>query len=82
MKKADTENTPTAAAATTPEDGDETPTEGGDIDISGVEELSDGTLDIGSDIAYAPIEFFEEGSNEPQGLDIDLANAIAEVAWR
>lgn len=70
--------TPTAAA-TTPDSGDSTPSEGGEIDISGVEELSDGTLDIGSDIAYAPIEFLEEGSNDPQGLDIDLANAIAEV---
>jgi polar amino acid transport system substrate-binding protein len=75
----DDEATPTAAAATTPDGGDSTPSDGGEIDVSGVEELSDGTLDIGSDIAYAPIEFIEEGSNEPQGLDIDLANAIAEV---
>lgn len=59
------------AAATTPGDGA--------IDISGVEELSDGTLNIGSDIAYAPIEFIDEQTNEPAGLDIDLANALAEA---
>lgn len=55
------------------------PAGGGDIDISGVEELSDGTLSIGSDIAYAPIEFLDESTNEPVGLDIDIANALAEV---
>ena len=41
-------------------------------------ELSDGVLQVGSDIAYAPIEFFEEGTTTPKGLDIDLANALAE----
>jgi len=43
-----------------------------------VPELADGVLQVGSDIAYAPIEFFEEGTQNPQGLDIDLANALAE----
>jgi len=43
-----------------------------------VPELSDGVLQVGSDIAYAPIEFFEEGTQNPKGLDIDLANALAE----
>ena len=43
-----------------------------------VPELSDGSLDIGSDIAYAPIEFYEAGSNEAKGLDVDLANALGE----
>jgi hypothetical protein len=43
-------------------DGTASPTrteaaDGGEIDISGVPELEDGTLNIGSDIAYAPIEF-------------------------
>jgi polar amino acid transport system substrate-binding protein len=44
---------------------------------AGVPELSDGTLDIGSDIAYAPIEFYEEGTQTAAGLDVDLATAIA-----
>jgi polar amino acid transport system substrate-binding protein len=51
----------------------------GSIDISGVAELKDGTLDIGSDIAYAPIEFLDEKTNQPVGLDIDLATAMAEA---
>ena len=50
---------------------------GGDIDISGVPELDDGVLNVGSEIAYAPFEFFEEGTETPDGLDIDLAKAIA-----
>jgi polar amino acid transport system substrate-binding protein len=41
-------------------------------------ELADGVLQVGSDIAYAPMEFFEEGTTTPKGLDIDLANALAE----
>ena len=49
------------------------------IDISGVPELEDGVLTIGSDIAYAPIEFYIEGTETPDGLDIDLANAIGDV---
>jgi polar amino acid transport system substrate-binding protein len=41
-------------------------------------ELADGVLQVGSDIAYAPMEFFEEGTTTPAGMDIDLANALAE----
>jgi polar amino acid transport system substrate-binding protein len=41
-------------------------------------ELQDGVLQIGSDIAYAPIEFYEEGTQNAVGLDIDLANALGE----
>jgi len=44
---------------------------------AGVPELADGVLQMGSDIAYAPIEFFEEGTQNPQGLDIDLGDALA-----
>ncbi|MCH7836157.1 MAG: ABC transporter substrate-binding protein [Chloroflexi bacterium] len=68
------------------EDGGITPT-GGEtpaagvtptgIDISGVPELQDGVLSVGSEIAYAPFEFFLEGTEIPDGLDIDLAEAIA-----
>ncbi len=58
--------TPTAAA--------ETPQA---IDISNVPELQDGTLTIGSDIAYAPIEFFEEGTQNATGMDVDLMTAMA-----
>ena len=47
-------------------------------EVSGVPELQDGTLTVGSDIAYAPFEFYQEGTMIPDGLDIDLAKAIAE----
>ena len=42
-------------------------------------ELEDGVLQVGSNIAYAPIEFFEEGSEKPTGLDVDLAEALADL---
>ena len=35
-------------------------------------------LRIGSDIEYPPIEFFKEGTTEVQGVDYDLAQAMAE----
>ncbi|MCH8920976.1 MAG: ABC transporter substrate-binding protein [Chloroflexi bacterium] len=51
----------------------------GDTDISGVPELEDGVLSVGSEIAYAPFEFFQEGTEIEDGLDIDIARAIAEA---
>ena len=61
---------------------DETPVAGvtpAGIDISGVPELEDGVLNVGSDIAYAPFEFYQEGTEIEDGLDIDLAEAIADA---
>ena len=49
----------------------------GAIDITSVAELEDGTLTIGSDIAYAPMEFFLEGTETAAGVDVDIATAIA-----
>jgi polar amino acid transport system substrate-binding protein len=49
------------------------------IDISGVPELADGTLTAGSDIAYAPFEFYQEGTQTEDGMDVDIAKAMAEV---
>jgi polar amino acid transport system substrate-binding protein len=46
--------------------------------VEGVAELEDGTLTIGSDIAYAPIEFFEAGSDVPVGVDIDIGECLGE----
>jgi polar amino acid transport system substrate-binding protein len=43
-----------------------------------VPELEDGTLQVGADIAYAPMEFFEEGTENAMGLSIDLGTALAE----
>jgi len=47
-------------------------------EVTGVPELEDGVLQVGADIAYAPMEFFEEGTTTPLGLDIDLGEALAE----
>src|SRR3990172_2934272 len=73
----------TLAAACGDDDDEDTGDDGGDggatIDISGVAELEDGKLTVGSDIAYAPIEFYIEGTETPDGLDIDLAKALAQV---
>jgi polar amino acid transport system substrate-binding protein len=33
-------------------------------------------LRVGSDIEYAPIEFYKENGQDPQGLDVDLAQAL------
>jgi polar amino acid transport system substrate-binding protein len=46
--------------------------------VSGVPELEDGVLSVGSDIAYAPFEFYQVGTEIEDGLDIDMARAIAE----
>lgn len=62
-------DTPTAAE--TPQGTPQT------IDISGVSELSDGTLTVGSDIAYPPIESYEEGTQNAVGMDIDIMKAMA-----
>jgi len=67
------EAAPTATAAAQ----DETPV--ATIDISGVPELEDGMLTVGSDIAYAPIEFYEEGTQNAMGMDVDLMAALAAV---
>ncbi len=59
------------------EAGTQTP-EGGETPVAGAApELEDGTLTIGSDIAYAPMEFFIEGTETPDGVDVDIAKAIA-----
>jgi polar amino acid transport system substrate-binding protein len=36
-----------------------------------------GKLIVGSDIAYAPMEFFREGTEVAQGVDVELCGAIA-----
>ena len=35
-----------------------------------------GKIVVGSDVAYAPIEFFKEGTQQVQGVDYDLAQAM------
>ena len=35
------------------------------------------TLHVGSDVSYAPLEFFKDKSHQMLGFDIDLSNALA-----
>jgi polar amino acid transport system substrate-binding protein len=49
------------------------------IDISGVPELSDGTLTVGSDLNYSPMEFIDDVTGEQKGLDIDIMRAIGDL---
>ena len=49
------------------------------IDISKVPELSDAVLTVGSDIAYAPNEFYEEGTQNATGMDVDLIKALGDA---
>ncbi len=56
--------------------GDTTSASSGDIDMSGVTLLKEGTLTVGSDIPFPP---FEQGDPpDYEGFDIDLINAIAD----
>lgn len=41
-----------------------------------------GTLSVGSDIAYPPVEFYKEGTKEVQGIDYDLCQAMAKEMGR
>jgi len=38
-----------------------------------------GTIVVATDATYAPNEFLAEGSNDPIGMDIDLADALGQV---
>jgi polar amino acid transport system substrate-binding protein len=67
-----------AACKDDKKDAGKTPSTGA-IDISGVAELEDGDLLMGSDIAYPPIESYEEGTQNAVGLDIDIIKGIAEL---
>ena len=57
--------------------GDDDDTAGG-----GGSDNGDGPIVVGSDIAYPPVEFYEEGTQNATGLDVDLCNAIAEEMGR
>jgi polar amino acid transport system substrate-binding protein len=66
-----------AACGGDEEEAEDTPTDSA-TSAAKVPELQDGVLQVGSDISYAPIEFFEEGTQNAAGLDVDLADALAE----
>jgi len=41
--------------------------------------ITPGTLTVASDIPYTPFEFFDPGSTEAKGFDVDLVKAIAKT---
>lgn len=49
-----------------------TSTTGGDLGL-----ITPGTLTVASDIPYTPFEFFDPGSTDAKGFDVDLVTAIA-----
>ena len=67
-------------------DDDDTPSGGGDTTktttaltkLLPADIVEAGEIKVGSDIAYPPVEFFKEGTEEAQGIDIDIANALGE----
>jgi polar amino acid transport system substrate-binding protein len=69
----DAQPSATATAAATPT------ASGAPIDFFAAPELSDGKLTVGSDIAYAPNEFYVEGTQDATGMDVDLINALGEA---
>ena len=46
-------------------------------DTSGVPELQDGILSVGSELDFEPLNFVDAETAAPNGLDIDLAAALA-----
>ena len=38
-----------------------------------------GVVKVGSDLTYPPYEFLADGSDAPQGFDVDYANAVGEI---
>jgi polar amino acid transport system substrate-binding protein len=64
--------------------GDDDATSGPTVELTDLgkrlpEAIADrGTLLVGSDIAYAPVEFYEEGTEVAKGIDVDLCARIAE----
>jgi len=58
---------------------------GGDDDDSSSSSGGSGSaapLKVGSDIAYAPVEFYKEGTKTADGIDVDLCGAIAKEMGR
>ena len=58
----------TPSATSTPAATNTPAASGTPPDVSGVPELQDGKLTIGSDIAYAPIEYYIEGTETPDEI--------------
>ncbi|MGH2786774.1 MAG: basic amino acid ABC transporter substrate-binding protein [Actinomycetota bacterium] len=65
-------------AACGSEEDDNGTTGGGGPEEPQFETLEEGVLQVGSCLDYRPFEYFEKGSEEPTGFDVELTEAIAE----
>jgi polar amino acid transport system substrate-binding protein len=67
-----------AFAACGSEEEDDGTAGGGGGGAPQFETLEPGVLQVGSCLDYRPFEYFEKGSEEPTGFDVELTEAIAE----
>lgn len=74
-KEADTSTTEDTAAA---EGTQTTETTEATTEESGSLTIKDGVLQVGMDIAYPPMEYYDEDGTTPIGFDVEVAQAIAD----
>lgn len=46
-------------------------------DAAHVPQLRDGFLQVGMEVSYPPMEYYDPDTHAPRGIDVDLANALA-----
>ena len=60
-------------------EGVRTVTEEPTLDLSKLSTLTDGTLTVGMEIGYPPMEYMDESGLNPMGFDVDLSYALGEL---
>ena len=60
-------------------EGVRTVTEEPVLDLSKLSTISDGTLTVGMEIGYPPMEYMDESGLNPMGFDVDLSYALGEL---
>ena len=48
-----------------------------DVDLEGYTTVKDGTLSVGVELGYPPMEYFDEDGITPIGFDVEMAKALA-----
>lgn len=56
-----------------------TVTEEPTLDLSKLSTITDGTLTVGMEIGYPPMEYMDESGLNPMGFDVDLSYALGEL---
>ena len=60
-------------------EGVRTVTEEPTLDLSKLSTITDGTLTVGMEIGYPPMEYMDESGLNPMGFDVDLSYALGEL---